>query len=60
MLCGDGAKSLCDDIIKFHPEGDTDVCTKLRSNPSYNCQDILLETTHVNLLVVLVESQGDH
>lgn len=29
----DGAKSLCDDIIKFHPEGDMHVCTKLRSNP---------------------------
>lgn len=51
MLHEDGAKSLCDDIIKFHPEGDMDVGTKLRSNPSNNCQDILLHTTNVNMPV---------
>lgn len=36
-------------VIRIHPHGTMNICTKFLGNPSNNCQDMSLEVKNVNI-----------
>lgn len=46
-------------VIVINPEGNMNVCTNLNASPSKGPSDISLQTTHVNLMVAIVEKKSE-
>ncbi len=44
-------------VVKIHPEGDKNVCSKFHGNPFSSREDNSLKATNVDLMVALEESQ---